>query len=96
MDTAITGIGSTTADAADKTGEGLGRKSLVLLGRACYALIFVLAGPSLFSQAAIRYAAAHGVPLASIVVPISGVLAVLGGLSVALGYKAKWGAWTPG
>jgi hypothetical protein len=39
MDTAITGIGNTTADAADKTGEGLDGKSLVLLGRVCYALL---------------------------------------------------------
>jgi putative oxidoreductase len=93
MDTAITGVGNTASDAADKTGEGLGGKSLVLLGRVCYALIFVLAGPSLFSQAVIGYAAAHGVPLASILVPISGVLAILGGLSVAVGYKATWGAW---
>ena len=34
-----------------------------------------------------------GVPLASIVVPISGVLAIVGGLSILLGYRAKLGAW---
>ena len=25
--------------------------------------------------------------------PLSGVMALIGGLSVALGYKTKWGAW---
>jgi putative oxidoreductase len=33
------------------------------------------------------------VPLASIAVPLSGVLAILGGLSILLGYRAKLGAW---
>jgi hypothetical protein len=35
----------------------------------------------------------HGVPLAGILVPFSGVLARLGGLRVGLGYRAKLGAW---
>ena len=26
-------------------------------------------------------------------VPIAGVLAILGGLSIALGFRARWGAW---
>jgi putative oxidoreductase len=33
------------------------------------------------------------VPMASIAVPISGLLALLGGLSILLGYHAKIGAW---
>jgi putative oxidoreductase len=32
--------------------------------------------------------------LAGLLVPISGVLALAGGLSIALGYKARWGAWS--
>ena len=32
-------------------------------------------------------------PLASIAVPFSGVLAILGGLSILLGYHARIGAW---
>jgi putative oxidoreductase len=66
---------------------GVEMKVSVLLGR-----VFVMASLGLFSQATIHYAAAHGVPLASVAVPASGILALLGGLSVALGYKAKWGA----
>jgi len=38
-------------------------------------------------------AAAHGVPLASILVQVSGLIALAGGLSVATGYKARIGAW---
>jgi putative oxidoreductase len=33
------------------------------------------------------------VPLASLAVPLSGVVALAGGLSVLLGYRAKIGAW---
>jgi putative oxidoreductase len=65
---------------------------LVPLGRVFYSLIF-LTTFSHFKQPAISHAADAGVPMASIVVPISGVIAILGGLSIALGYKAKWGAW---
>jgi putative oxidoreductase len=65
---------------------------LVPLGRVFYSLIFLTAF-SHFKQAAISHAAEMGVPLASIAVPLSGVIAILGGLSIALGYKAQWGAW---
>jgi putative oxidoreductase len=36
---------------------------------------------------------AKGVPFAEILVPISGVMALLGGVSIVLGFKAKIGAW---
>jgi putative oxidoreductase len=64
-----------------------------LVGRILYSAIFVLAGLGHFSQSAVGEAVAHGVPLASILVPISGVIAMLGGLSVAVGYRAKLGGW---
>ena len=66
---------------------------IVLLGRLFFALIFVLAGANHFSSQTIGYAASQGVPLASIAVPFSGVLAILGGLSILLGYHARIGAW---
>jgi putative oxidoreductase len=66
---------------------------IVLLGRLFFALIFLMAGPNHFSSQTIAYAASQGVPLASIAVPISGVLAIAGGLSILLGYRAKVGAW---
>src|SRR2546422_5224150 len=46
-----------------------------------------------FSAAYIGYAAQQGVPAAGFLVPLSGVIATLGGLSVTFGYKAKLGAW---
>jgi putative oxidoreductase len=67
-------------------------KYSVLVGRLLYSLIFLLASLGHFSQGTISHAAAQGVPLATVAVPLSGILALLGGLSVALGYKAKWGA----
>jgi len=39
------------------------------------------------------YAASKGVPLASIAVPLSGIISLAGGLSIALGYRAKRGGW---
>jgi putative oxidoreductase len=66
---------------------------VVLLGRLFYALIFLMAGPNHFAHQSIAYAAAQGVPLASIAVPLSGVIALAGGLSILLGYRARVGAW---
>ena len=66
---------------------------LVLLGRVLYAAIFIMAAPGHFSAGTIGYAASQGVPLASIAVPLSGMIALAGGLSILLGYRAKWGAW---
>jgi putative oxidoreductase len=68
-------------------------KYLALIGRILFAAIFLMAAPGHFTQATISYAASHGVPLASIAVPLSGVIAFVGGLSILLGYKAKVGAW---
>ncbi|HEY0723164.1 MAG TPA: DoxX family protein, partial [Pyrinomonadaceae bacterium] len=39
------------------------------------------------------FAASQGVPLASVTVPLSGILALAGGLSILLGYRARLGAW---
>jgi putative oxidoreductase len=65
---------------------------VVLVGRVLFGLIFLMSGPSHFSKQTIAYAASQGVPLASLAVPLSGVLALLGGLSIAFGYRAKIGA----
>ena len=65
---------------------------LVPVGRLFYSLIFILAYQGHFSSRGVDYAAQSGVPLPAIAVPLSGVLAVCGGLSVALGFHASWGA----
>ena len=69
------------------------RGPVVLLGRLFFAAIFLTAGPNHFTKQAIGYAASQGVPLASIAVPVSGLLATIGALSILLGYRAKVGAW---
>jgi len=66
---------------------------VVLLGRLLFALIFLMAGPNHFSSQTIAFAASQGVPLASFAVPLSGVIALVGGISILLGYRAKLGAW---
>jgi putative oxidoreductase len=66
---------------------------IVLLGRFLFVLIFLMSGPRHFTSPIIGYAASQGVPMASIIVPISGLIAFLGGLSILLGYRAKIGGW---
>jgi putative oxidoreductase len=67
--------------------------AVVVLGRFFFVLIFLMSGPLHFSKQEVAYAAAQGVPLASLLVPFSGVLAFVGALSILLGYRAKLGAW---
>jgi putative oxidoreductase len=71
--------------------EGAGPSAF--LGRFLFALIFLMSAPMHFSSQITAYAAAQGVPLASIAVPLSGVIALAGGLSILLGYRVKIGAW---
>ena len=72
---------------------GAPKGAVVVLGRFLFVLIFLLSGPRHFLSQTIGYAASQGVPLASILVPLSGILALAGGLSILLGYRAKIGAW---
>src|SRR5258708_8734611 len=67
--------------------------AVVVLGRFFFALIFLFAAPNHFTKQTIVFSASQGVPLASIAVPLSGVVAIAGGLSLLLGYRAKLGAW---
>ncbi|MBI5274411.1 MAG: DoxX family protein [Chlamydiales bacterium] len=68
-------------------------KIIVLLGRIFYSAIFILSSFGHFTSATVQYAASQGVPMAHLLVPISGILALLGGLSILLGYRARYGAW---
>ena len=67
--------------------------AVVVLGRFLFAFIFLMSGFTHFSGQTIGFAASQGVPLASVLVPLSGVIAFAGGLSILLGYRAKLGAW---
>ena len=64
----------------------------VPIGRFLYSLIFVFSGINHFSSGTVSYAANSGVPFADILVPVSGVIAIVGGLSVMTGYHARFGA----
>lgn len=64
----------------------------VPLGRVLFALIFLMSAPMHFTAQGVQYAAGAGVPLPQIAVPLSGALALFGGLSVLLGYHARFGA----
>ena len=82
--------------------EGVGSRSvgwsallglLAPAGRVLFSTIFIAAAFTHFAPATIAYAAAQGVRYPEVVVPLAGLLAAAGGLSVALGYRAKLGAW---
>ena len=73
--------------------RSISQGAVVVLGRFFFALIFLIAAPNHFTRPTIAFSASQGVPLASIAVPLSGVLAIAGGLSILLGYRARLGAW---
>jgi putative oxidoreductase len=85
--------GSTAIPSYGVEARSISKRAVVFLGRLLFAGIFVMSGFNHFTKQAIGYAAAQGVPLASVAVPFSGVLAIIGGLSILLGYHAKFGAW---
>lgn len=66
---------------------------VTLLGRLLYSLMFLMTPINHFMPQTIAYAAQSGVPLPGLMVPLSGLIAFVGGLSILLGYKAKVGAW---
>jgi len=73
--------------------RSISQGAVVVLGRFFFALIFLFAAPNHFTRQTIAFSASQGVPLACIAVPLSGVVAIAGGLSILLGYRAKLGAW---
>ncbi len=78
-------------DAHARSSDAL--RFVVPIGRALFALIFIVSAFDDFSAGTVAYAQHAGVPLPSIAVPLAGVLALVGGISVLLGYHARIGAW---
>ena len=64
----------------------------VLAGRLLFSIIFIIASAGHFSAGTIDYAVREGVPMARLLVPLSGILALMGGLSVLVGFQARLGA----
>jgi putative oxidoreductase len=65
---------------------------MVPIGRVLFSLIFILAGFNHFTSGSISYADSMGVPAADMLVPISGLMAIIGGVSVLVGMHARTGA----
>jgi putative oxidoreductase len=68
-------------------------KYVLLLGRVLFSSIFILKSFDHFTAKSIAHATSMGVPMPSLLCPLSGVIILLGGLSILLGYKARLGAW---
>lgn len=68
------------------------RRYLAPLGRLGFSAIFLESGVHHFSSSTIGYAASQGVPFANALVPLSGVIAIVGGLMVLVGYRTRIGA----
>lgn len=66
-------------------------KLLVLLGRILFSSTFIVKGLHHFSSSGMQHAAYREV--SPTFVPIAGIIALLGGLSILFGYKARIGAW---
>jgi putative oxidoreductase len=64
---------------------------IVPIGRFLFSLIFIISGFNHFTSGSVGYADSLGVPMADFLVPISGLMAIIGGLSVLLGLHAKAG-----
>jgi putative oxidoreductase len=71
-----------------------GMKAAFLLGRTILGGFFLYNGINHFKarESMSQYAGAKGVPMAKIAVPASGSLLVVGGASLLLGVKPRWGA----
>ncbi|ANI89918.1 hypothetical protein A9P82_11845 [Arachidicoccus ginsenosidimutans] len=69
-------------------------KFVVLIGRILFSLLFIFASfANLLSGKANGYAAAVGLPLPNVLVPLAGVVALVGALMILTGFKAKIGGW---
>jgi putative oxidoreductase len=65
---------------------------VIPVARFLFALIFIVSGLNHFTSGSVSYAASQGIPMADILVPVSGLMALIGGLSVLLGVHARVGA----
>lgn len=70
------------------------KRLVPLLGRIFLSAIFLLAGLDKIAHPALNqdYMARYGVPYSSVFLVVAILVEVLGGLSILLGFKARWGA----
>jgi len=67
----------------------------LLIGRLLLVYVFVMAGIGKIGNFAgtAKYMAAKGMPLTDVLLVAAIVLEVIGGLMIAVGWKARWAAW---
>jgi putative oxidoreductase len=67
---------------------------LVIIGRVLLALMFVYAGFGKLTniEGTAGYIASGGLPMASVLAVVVGLLELLGGLAIAVGFQARWAA----
>ncbi|MFI5134743.1 MAG: DoxX family protein [Chitinophagales bacterium] len=66
---------------------------IILLGRILFVSIFFATLAGNFNAEKAKNAAVNGLPFASLLVPLSSVMAFIGSASVLLGIYAQYGAW---
>lgn len=68
---------------------------VTILGRSMFAALFLISGAGHFLdyESMVLYATAYDVPLPGVMVPFTGAMIFLGGLSVLLGVEVRLGAW---
>jgi putative oxidoreductase len=67
---------------------------LLVVGRVLLALMFILAGFSKLGniEGTAGYIASGGLPMASVLAVVVGLLELLGGIAIAIGFQARWAA----
>ncbi len=66
---------------------------VLLAGRILFSSIFILASFGHFSPSSIEMAGEQGMPIPYLLIPLFGLIILAGGLSILLGFRARWGAW---
>src|SRR5687768_10973182 len=66
-------------------------KNLVLPGRILLAFMFIMTITTHFTPEMVKYAESKGVPSPSFLVPVAGLMAFFGGMSIMLGYRTNRG-----
>lgn len=68
-------------------------KYIPLIGRFLFSIIFMYSSVAKFSDTFVYEAAAKGIPLSYILIPLVGIFEMVAGLSILFGFMTKWGAW---
>ena len=68
---------------------------LIAVGRVLLSLVFILSGISKIIDwpGTAAYMAAQGLPLVPLLLGLAAAIEILGGISLLLGWNARWGAW---